>query len=170
MAPIHVTVAAVIVNRDTNNERFLIVEERNSKGETVYNQPAGHVEPEESIEQAVIREVYEETGLRFTPQHLIGNYFLSPATNGKHYLRFCFYGEVDDISSLSPQDNDIIAAHWMNLEQIVSLGRQLRSALVLQCISDFIDNKQYPLSQFHFTSNELELADVCYTRLPSNKA
>lgn len=162
MQSIHVTVAAVI----ERNGKFLIVEEKDSKGATVYNQPAGHVETGESILQAVSREVYEETGLTFTPNYLIGSYFLSPATNGKHYLRFCFYGDVPDSQPPAPQDPDIRAAHWMSVEEICKLGRSLRSALVLKCLDDFLCGQRFPLEQFHYCGNEMQLADLCYTRLP----
>ena len=53
----HVTVAAV-VERDG---RFLLVEEHTSNG-LQFNQPAGHLEENESLIDAVKREAFEETG------------------------------------------------------------------------------------------------------------
>ena len=53
----HVTVAA-IAERD---KRFLMVEEM-VDGSVVINQPAGHLEPGESLIEAVRRESLEETG------------------------------------------------------------------------------------------------------------
>ena len=63
MDKIHVTVAAII----KRNDQYLLVKEKASSGEIVFNQPAGHVELEESLHNAVIRETLEETGLDFTP-------------------------------------------------------------------------------------------------------
>lgn len=56
-----VTVAAV-AERDG---RFLVVEEHDSAGRLVINQPAGHLEPGEDILSAVMREALEETGWTF---------------------------------------------------------------------------------------------------------
>ncbi|HEX9082550.1 MAG TPA: NUDIX domain-containing protein, partial [Holophagaceae bacterium] len=65
------TVAAVIERQG----RFLVVEETDGVSpERVFNQPAGHVEPGESLVDAVRREVKEETGLAFTPTALVGIY------------------------------------------------------------------------------------------------
>ena len=64
-----ITVAAV-----TETEgRFLVVEERINR-RLVFNQPAGHVEQGESLVEAVIREVREETAWGFLPQALLGVY------------------------------------------------------------------------------------------------
>ena len=56
MYPTDLTVSAVIVK----DGRFLFVEER-VKGQAVLNQPGGHIETGESPEQALIREVREES-------------------------------------------------------------------------------------------------------------
>ena len=56
-----ITVAAVIKNSEN---RFLMVEENTSDGIKI-NQPAGHLEENETVVDAVIREVKEETGLVF---------------------------------------------------------------------------------------------------------
>ena len=82
----HTTVAALI-ERDG---RFLMVEESPDGGPTVFNQPAGHLEPGESLTQAVIRETREETGWGFIPHALIGIYRWQVPENGRTYLRFCF--------------------------------------------------------------------------------
>ena len=66
---ISVTVAA-IAERDG---RFLIVEEQ-ADGGLKLNQPAGHLEPGESLLQAVEREALEETAYRFMPDAVVGIY------------------------------------------------------------------------------------------------
>ena len=63
-----VTVAAVI-ERDG---KFLMVEEETSDG-VRFNQPAGHLDPNESLEQAVVRETLEETAHDFVPTALVGS-------------------------------------------------------------------------------------------------
>jgi len=158
MDHIHVTVAAII----KRNEHYLLVKERASNGNIVFNQPAGHVETGESLPCAIKREVKEETGLDFEPKALVGTYLLSPATNGKTYLRFCFMGELIGNANPKPQDRDIISAEWFTLSEILALKpEQLRSALVLQCLTDFDQGKKIPLDSLHFCSDEPHMGIVC---------
>lgn len=166
MDKIHVTVAAIIKRKD----QYLLVKERASSGQIVFNQPAGHVELKESLIDAVIREVKEEAGLDFSPTGLIGTYLLSPATNGKTYLRFCFVGDVPESQTPSPQDPDILENCWFTLQEITAMDRcQLRSALVLQCLTDFLDGKRIPLETVSYYKNEHQLADQCYDALNLEK-
>ena len=53
--PPHITVATIV----EQHGKFLLVKEL-SNGKLVYNQPAGHLDPGESLQQAAIRETYEE--------------------------------------------------------------------------------------------------------------
>lgn len=162
MDQIHVTVAAII----ERNGQYLLVKERASSGDIVFNQPAGHVELKESLIDAVIREVLEETGLDFTPTELIGTYLLSPAANGKTYLRFCFVGKVADEQQACPQDPEIMDALWFTLDQITGFSvKELRSALVLQCLDDYLAGKRIPMDTISFYSDEHRLADKCYNSL-----
>jgi 8-oxo-dGTP pyrophosphatase MutT (NUDIX family) len=142
----HVT-TAVVVARD---QRFLMVEER-SDGRVVFNQPAGHIEPGESIFDAARREALEETGWSVRLSHFLGLYtYLSPV-NDVTYFRFSFLAEACEQAS-TVLDPDIIAAHWLSLEEIRRRQEQLRSPLVLECINDYLDGKRYPLElirQFH---------------------
>ncbi len=162
MDKIHVTVAAII----KRNDHYLLVKERASSGDIVFNQPAGHVELKESLPDAVIREVKEETGIDFTPTGLIGTYLLSPAANGKTYLRFCFVGNVPDNQQPSPQDPEILENCWFTLDEIAAMDRkELRSALVLQCLTDYLDGKRIPLETVNYYNDEHHLADGCYQSL-----
>jgi len=159
MDKIHVTVAAII----KRNDHYLLVKEKASSGDIVFNQPAGHVELKESLHDAVVREVLEETGLDFSPTSLIGTYLLSPATNGKTYLRFCYLGEVCENQQANPQDPDILDACWFTLQQITDMPQKsLRSALVLQCLNDYLNGIRHPLDSLNFYGNEQRLADDCY--------
>lgn len=83
----HVTVATV-VERD---ERFLLVEE-NADGELVYNQPAGHLDPGESLTQAAVRETLEETGWHIELLGLVGLALYTAPGNGITYHRTTFFG------------------------------------------------------------------------------
>ena len=66
-----VTVAAIIVRLIEGEAQFLLVEEHTPEGLKL-NNPAGHLDPEESPEQGVVREALEETARVFTPDRLVG--------------------------------------------------------------------------------------------------
>jgi ADP-ribose pyrophosphatase YjhB (NUDIX family) len=134
----HVTVAAVI----EHDGRFLMVEELDA-GTRVLNQPAGHLEPGESLLQAVEREVHEETACRFAAAGLVGVYRWQMPNRERTYLRFCFAGKVGAPDHGCALDPDILAVHWLPLEQI--RARQLRSPLVLRCLEDALRRPWQPL-------------------------
>ncbi|MGV3655807.1 MAG: NUDIX hydrolase [Noviherbaspirillum sp.] len=138
-----VTVAAII-ERDG---QFLLIEEETSDG-ICLNQPAGHLDPNESLEQAVIREALEETAHEFIPRSLVGVYmsrYLSART-GKDvtYLRFAFAGEVGR-KHAQPLDHGILRTIWMSYEEMRATRDRHRSPHVLQCVEDYLAGKRASL-------------------------
>jgi 8-oxo-dGTP pyrophosphatase MutT (NUDIX family) len=143
-----VTVAAIITRNLAEGIQFLMIEETTNDGVRI-NQPAGHLDPDESIEQAVIREALEETAHDFLPQALVGTYlsrYISPKTGEQvTYLRFAFCGEAGNKHDLA-LDVGILRAMWMSYEEIVATKDRHRSPLVLQCIDDYLAGQRAPLS------------------------
>ena len=136
------TVAAV-VERDG---RFLLVEER-IDGRMVLNQPAGHLDPGESLVDACRREVLEETAHRFEPTALVGIYRWVYAPRNITFLRFCFRGRIEGLED-RPLDRQISALHWLSREELLRRIEQHRSPLVQRCVDDFIAGRQFPLDVF----------------------
>tara|TARA_Y100001936_G_scaffold249272_1_gene299180 strand:+ start:960 stop:1406 length:447 start_codon:yes stop_codon:yes gene_type:complete len=136
----NVTVAAVI----NKNNKYLLVEEK-AINETLYNQPAGHLEPNESIIQAVIRETLEETRYTFTPEWLLGIYKWHSSANDTTYLRFAFLGDAICHNDNLPLDEDIERAVWLDKNEIYNLEHRHRSPLVIKCIKDHLAGKRYSL-------------------------
>lgn len=62
----HVTVATIVHAKD----KFLVVEEW-VNGKPTWNQPAGHLEADETLLAAAERELFEETGIKGRPQKLL---------------------------------------------------------------------------------------------------
>jgi 8-oxo-dGTP pyrophosphatase MutT (NUDIX family) len=137
-----VTVAAVI-ERDG---RFLFVEEL-QEGRRVLNQPAGHLDPGESVVAACAREVMEETAHRFQPEALVGIYRWYYAAADVTFVRFCFAGRILGIEK-TPLDKEIIALHWLNEKEIREKAPQHRSPLVQQCVDDYLAGRRFPLEVF----------------------
>jgi len=136
----HATVAVVV---EDELGRFLIVEERSS-GKIVFNQPAGHIEEDEAILDAVRREALEETGWDIEPEYFLGLYTYKAPANGITYYRFCFTGKARRRVT-EELDTGIIAAHWLSLEDIRELGDRIRSPLVIRSIEDYRKGRYYPL-------------------------
>lgn len=140
-----VTVAAVIQRGD----RYLLVEESDEAGRPVFNQPAGHLEPGESLPAAVCREVLEETGREFRPTGLVGVYRWPQPGTDRTYLRFCFTGEVSEPLPGRRLDPDIVATHWLDRFELSEGSRALRSPLVLRCLDDAANAVPAPLELLH---------------------
>ena len=136
----NVTVAAVI-ERDG---RFLLVEEETSAG-IRFNQPAGHLDQDETIAAACTRETLEETAYDFEPTALIGVYTLPIAGSDLTYLRFAFAGELGGHYADKPLDKGILRAVWLTLDEIRACRERHRSPLVLHCIEDYLAGKRFPL-------------------------
>lgn len=139
----HVTVAAIC----EKDNRFLLVRER-VKGKIVLNQPAGHLDPGESLEQAVVRETLEETAYDFTPLNLVGVYrYVLEQPENDTFIRFAFSGSLGECHNL-PLDEGIISAEWLSLDDIHQNREILRGPMVLQCILDYQQKPSYPLQVF----------------------
>ena len=137
----HTTVAAII-ERDN---KFLVVEEL-VHGKLVYNQPAGHLDPDESLIDAVIRETREESAWQFTPEFITGIYLWKHPDNGKSFLRIAFCGSCSNHQVSQTLDDGIQAAVWKSREELIQQSEKLRSPMVIHCIDDYLAGKRFPLN------------------------
>ncbi len=138
----HVTVASVI----EHNGKYLMVKEM-ANGLTVYNQPAGHWEVDETLIDAAIRETQEETAWGFIPDSLVGIYRWKHPEKDEVYLRVTFSGTAQNHQPDQPLDNGIIEALWMTREEIEALPEiERRSAMVLKSIEDYENGCRCDLS------------------------
>lgn len=140
-----VTVAAVMQRAG----RFCLVEEE-ADGRLVFNQPAGHWEPGETLLQACAREALEETAFSFRPTHLLGIYRWHYAPDDVTFLRFAFLGEVLAETG-RPLDAEIRRVLWLTPDEVRAASDRHRSPLVLACVDDCLAGRRYPLDAIrHF--------------------
>lgn len=125
-----VTVACVIEREG----RFLLVQER-VRGRLVLNQPAGHLEAGESLQQAALRETLEETRWQVELTGLVGVYQWQ-APDGVHFLRFAFAAQALLEHAQRRLDHGIEDVLWLSRQQIEDRHAELRSPLVLRAIED----------------------------------
>lgn len=136
------TVAAVI----EQNGKFLLVEEEPEAGSGLFiNQPAGHLDPGESIIQGAIRETLEETAYTFVPEFLVGIYHWYSQRVDTTYIRFAFGGRVTHHDPERVLDTGIVRAAWFSLDEVNQMKNRHRSPLVMRCIRDHLAGKRYPL-------------------------
>ncbi len=136
----HVTVATV-VERD---ERFLLVEE-NADGDLVYNQPAGHLGPGESLTQAAVRETLEETGWHIELLGLVGLSLYTAPGNGTTYHRTTFFGRPLHEESTFQLDAGIVRCLWLSYEEMLAESAKMRSPLVLGAVEQYRRGHHWPL-------------------------
>lgn len=140
-----VTVATIV----EDDGKFLMVEE-NIHGEKILNQPAGHLEPGESLVEAAVRETLEETGWHIEISHLIEfSQWTSPNSNN-HYLRSCFAGKAISFDPQQTLDDGIIRALWMTRDEVADNLDRLRSPLVLHHIDHHINGKRTNTDVFSY--------------------
>jgi len=148
----NVTVAAVIEREFDGVRKFLLVEEQTRDGLKL-NNPAGHLDPGETLVQACARETLEEAAFHFTPTALVGIYFarFERASNGQDepldvtYLRFSFCGELGAHEAGRALDEGIVRAVWLSADEIRACSAMHRSPLVLTSLEDYLAGRRYPL-------------------------
>jgi 8-oxo-dGTP pyrophosphatase MutT (NUDIX family) len=141
----HVTVACVV----TDGRRYLMVEEEVA-GRLAYNQPAGHLEDDESLVDAAVRETLEETGWTVALQHLIGVQQWRSTEHGDAVIRFSFAAQAISHDPARVLDTGIHRALWLTRAEIAALGDRLRSPLVLLSIDAWLAGQRLPLSSLAY--------------------
>ncbi len=144
-----VTVAAIAARRRADGQaEYLLVEEETPSG-LALNNPAGHLDPGESPEQAVVREALEETARVFTPEAFVGVYLTRSdrIAGGAEvtYLRLAYIGSVAEPDPVRRLDEGIVGTLWMTIDELRASRERHRSPLVLRCIEDAAAGRRHPL-------------------------
>ena len=146
----NVTVAAIVEDAG----RFLLVEE-DADNHIVFNQPAGHLEKDETLLEAVQREVLEETAYEFHPDYLVGVYLYPNPHVDIVYLRFCFAGHCLQHYPQRKLDDGILRAVWFSEAEIRGRQDSMRSPMVQRCIGDYLAGNRHPLEILHHYTRDL---------------
>jgi 8-oxo-dGTP pyrophosphatase MutT (NUDIX family) len=101
--------------------RGVLIARLDKRGRTLWSLPKGHIESGESPEEAAVREVHEETGVRATvlaPLGTIAFWFMADGTRVRktvhHYL---LEAQTTDLSDADPE---VSAVAWVPLEEVVA--------------------------------------------------
>ncbi|XP_033739368.1 8-oxo-dGDP phosphatase NUDT18-like [Pecten maximus] len=122
-------VSAVIIN---DVGQILMMQEAKYSCYGTWYLPAGRMERGENLEQAVMREVEEETGLTFQPTTLISVEFGCGT-----WYRFNFTGYVTGgkLKTLKEKDKESLQAEWIDFVNIKTRTLKLRSPDIIQLIN-----------------------------------
>lgn len=135
-----VTVATLVVREG----RLLMVEEEVG-GELVLNQPAGHLEPDESLTDAALRETLEETAWQVRLTAFVGAYQWTSPRDGRQFLRMAFAAEPVRHEPDRPLDQGIVQALWLTPSELQAQAARHRSPLVWRVVEDYLGGARYPL-------------------------
>lgn len=136
----HITVATIVEHEG----KFLFVEEFKAN-QHVFNQPAGHLEPNETLPQAALRETLEETAWEVELTGVVGIYLYTAPSNGVTYQRVCFAARPVRHHADLALDSDIVRAVWLTRDELLADPTRWRSELVPRCLDDYLKGPLHSL-------------------------
>jgi len=122
-------VAGCVLRQDG---KYLLVQEKQPKVYGLWNIPAGHVDKDEAIENAAIREVKEESGFHVNLGAKIDIYQETVQSSVRHAFEATIVG-----GELKTQPEEILDAHWFSFDEITSMKEagKLRVEWIYDAIS-----------------------------------
>ena len=122
--PPQVSAGGVVVRRTDGGVCVRLIarqrQRRAPQGGVVWCLPKGHLEAGESAEQAALREIREETGVRGRVLQPLGavHYAYIDPTDGRRYAKtvhhyLCEYLGEEPV----PHDDEVLGAQWLSFEE-----------------------------------------------------
>jgi ADP-ribose pyrophosphatase YjhB (NUDIX family) len=96
---------------------LLMVQRGREPGKGLWSLPGGRVEFGEHLDEALAREVLEETGLQVTPRALVG---ILEVVGDPHYVILDFAAQAEDDATPVAR-GDVDDARWVPLDEVNSL-------------------------------------------------
>ncbi|NTW53161.1 MAG: NUDIX hydrolase [Chlorobiaceae bacterium] len=125
------TTVAAVVTPDSGNRRSVLLTRRSvSPFMGLWCLPGGHIDDFEAIDDAVRREVFEETGLDFTPEQQLGWFEEIFPEHRFHAVALAFRGT--GIGTLRPQPEEVSQIGWFALDEALEMRLAFNHTLVLQ--------------------------------------
>lgn len=123
-------VAGCVIRRE--DSKYLLVQEKQKHVYGLWNIPAGHVDKGETIENAAIREVNEETGYNVKLVSKIDIYHETIDSAVKHAFRASVVG-----GELKVQPEEILDADWFSFDEITNMNEnnKLRDEWIYDAVS-----------------------------------
>lgn len=137
----HITAAAIVEDKG----RYLMVREERGEGRIRLNQPAGHLEANETLPQAAFREALEETAWRVEITDYLGLYICQYQLGGAVYLRHAFAAKPLGHDPVMRLDKGVLEALWLTADEIKAREAEHLSPMVMQCVLDHRAGKRLPL-------------------------
>lgn len=113
-----VTVDAVVFKRSQGKTALLLIKRKNDPFKGKWAFPGGFVDMDEELEDAVVRELYEETGLKginLEQMHTFGTVGRDP--RGRQ-VTIAFMGVTDDNNATVKGGDDAEEAKWFDIENL----------------------------------------------------
>jgi len=125
------TVDGVVVD----DGKIVLIRRRNPPFKGMWALPGGFVDVGETVERAVVREVFEETGLRVKVVRLVGVYSDPKRDPRRHTVSVCFL--CRKTGGRLVFGSDAADVHWFSLDCLPKLafdhGRIIADAVGLGC-------------------------------------
>jgi 8-oxo-dGTP diphosphatase len=124
------TVAAIITPNDDNREIILLTKRSVPPFLGQWCLPGGHIDDYETAEEAVVREVHEETGLFFSSPVFL-HYFneLFPEHHF-HAVALAFYGK--GIGSIELMEEEVEEIAWFPLDEALTMPLAFNHLQIIQ--------------------------------------
>ncbi|CAD5208627.1 unnamed protein product [Bursaphelenchus xylophilus] len=124
-------VVGMVFREHEGHTQMLLIQEAKKKCRGKWYMPAGHVEPGETIEQAVQREVKEETGFESRVEAL-----LSVEVKGSGWYRMAYWCEITGGELKTVPDVESLSAGWFNIDDIRNGKVDLRGNDFFRIVSE----------------------------------
>ncbi len=119
-------VCNVVIEQDG---KYLLVQESKPKAYKLWNLPGGHADNGETLEQAAIREAYEETNYRVT---IVKQLVVIPRPEDGVVLQ-AYQAQITGGSLQLPPD-EILDAKWFSYEEIMAKQDLRDSEYIMQAV------------------------------------
>ena len=119
-------VAGVLISKDN---KYLLVQEKQSKAYGLWNWPGGKVEIGYSIEDTAIKEAKEECGYDVKLIEEVGVYHEHIKAPVQHLYKAEIVG-----GELSYPEDEIINAKWFSYQEILHMKDKLRGSWILSAV------------------------------------